>query len=81
MSDEAKAKLRDVIKEGAKPELTPRVELKTEKTPKTEKVKNVCSKSTDVMHPITLATASDWVVPGSVIGDSIIASGVNSSFG
>ena len=32
------------------------------------------------MQPITLATASDWVVPGSVIGDSIIASGVNSSF-
>ena len=80
LSDEAKAKLREAIKEERKPELTPRVELKKEKAPKAEKVKKLPPKPTAVMQPITLATASDWVVPGSVIGDSIIASGVNSSF-
>ena len=35
---------------------------------------------TNSSQPLVLATASDWVVPGSVIGDSICGSGIKSSF-
>ena len=80
LSDEAKAKLREVIKEEQNPDLKPHVELKKEGVSRVERVKKLPSKPTIITQPITLATASDWVVPGSVIGDSIIASGVKSSF-
>ena len=80
LSSEAKTKLREAIKQDRNPELTSHVCVKTEKPSKSTNVKKSSSKRAVVMQPITIATASDWVVPGTIIGDSITASGVNSSF-
>ena len=78
LSEEALTKLRAAFKDEstAKPTSVAKKPKRTESKPKA----TTQQLATNTAQPVMLATASEWIVPGSVISDRTIASGVKSSF-